>query len=68
MTSLLQEEQLHISVLEMKAFQLTQNAFPFRILGESVIMSNNATVVAYLKKQVGMGSRMMCSLAWLELL
>ena len=39
-------------MLEMKAVQLTVNVFLSRILGESVVlMSNNATVVAHMKKQ-----------------
>ena len=46
---------LHIDVLEM-------NAFLPRIVAESVVlMSDNTTVMAYLKKQEGTFSRVMCS-------
>ena len=53
--------------------QFVLNTFLPRILGESVmLMSKNAIEVAYLKKQGGTISRVMCSLAqeimpWTEL-
>ena len=52
-----EEKKLCIILLEMKAVQLPPIAFLPRVLGESVIlMSNNATVVVFLKKQEGMVS------------
>ena len=57
----------------MKLVPLALNAFLPRILGEAdVLMSDNATVVAYLKKQWGTVSKVLCSLAqetvtWTEL-
>ena len=46
-----QDRELHINTLEMKVVLLALNTFLPRILGESVVlMSNNATVVAYLEK------------------
>ena len=51
-------------MLKMKVIWLYLNAFLSRILGESVIlMSDSATVVAYLKKQGNMVSGVMCSMA-----
>ena len=59
-----EERELHINVLEMEAVQLALNAFLPRILGELVIvMSDSATVVAYVKKQEGIISRLTCILA-----
>ena len=68
-----EEKELLNSVIEMKAAQHTLNAFLPRILGKLIIlMSNNTTVVAYLKKQKGAVCRVMCSLirdimTWTEL-
>ena len=73
MESGLGEKELLNNVIEMKAAQLTLNAFLPRILGKLVIlMSNNTTVVAYLKKQKGAVCGVMCSLirdimTWTEL-
>ena len=63
----------YISVTEIKAVQHTLNTFVPWILGESVVlMSASTTLMAYLKKQGGSLSRVMCSLAqeviaWSEL-
>ena len=46
----------------MKAIQSALNAFLDRLAGESVSMSDNTTVVTYLKKE-GDISKMMCDLA-----
>ena len=43
------EEKLHFSILEMKAVQLTLNAFLPIILEESVLLSDNTTVMANLR-------------------
>ena len=49
---------LHIDVLEMKVVHLASSTFLSLLAWESVIlMSDNATVVAYLKKQGEMVSR-----------
>ena len=48
----LEEEELSISIMEMKAVQLILEAFKSRTIEEDlVLMSDSATVVAYLKKQ-----------------
>ena len=58
------EKALHINIPEIKAVQLALNAFLTRVLGELVILMNdNATVVACLKKQGSIVSRVMYSLA-----
>ena len=59
------EKVLLINILEMKAVVLAaQNTFLNRITGESVVlMSANTTVVAYLKKQRGTVSKVLCNLA-----
>ena len=45
-------EKLHVSVLEMKAVQLALNVFLHRTVGGAlVLMSENASVVVYLKEQ-----------------
>ena len=48
-----QEERLfHINVLEMRAFVLSLAAFPRQLARQSVVlMSDNATVVSYLRNQ-----------------
>ena len=57
-------EELHINMSEMRVVQLTLNAFHPRILEESVVLMNDSiTVVDYLRKQGGIVSRVMCSLA-----
>ena len=54
------KNELHINVLKMKAVQLALNTFLTRIKGESVLlMSDNAMMVANLKKQGGTVSRHM---------
>ena len=58
-----EEKERYIIILEMKTVQLALNAFFPRILGESVILINdNVTVVAHLKKQEGTVPRVMCCL------
>ena len=48
------ESNLNINVLEMKAVQLSQNAFLPQIMRRSlVLMNGNITVLAYLRKQGG---------------
>ena len=67
------ERDLYINILGMTAVQLTLNAYLPRTMRELVVlMSNSATVVAYLKKQGGAVSLDMCKLAqevikWSEL-
>ena len=57
------EQDLHIKVLEMKAVQLAEDAFQHQIMGKSnVLMSDNATVVACIKKR-GTVSGVICDLA-----
>ena len=53
-----EERELQINDLKMKAILFAMNNFLSKIL-----MSENTTVVAYLKKQGGTVSRVMCSLA-----
>ena len=68
-----EEEQLHINVSERKAVCLGLDAFLDTVAGESaVLMSNNAIVITYLKKQGGTMSKALCNLAqeiilWSEL-
>ena len=51
---------MHISVLEMKAVLLVLTAFLDRLTGESVVlMSDNATAVAHLRKQGGTVSKVL---------
>ena len=58
-----EELNLHVNILEMKAVQLALNVFRDWIMGESVVlMSNSATMMAYIKK-LGTVSRVMCNLA-----
>ena len=60
-----EESSLHISLLEMKAVVLALAPFLPQLLGQSVIlMSDNATVVAYLRNQgSGTISRVLCRIA-----
>ena len=59
-----EEKELNINVLKMKVVQLALNIFLSGLLKESIaLMSNNATVVACLKRQGGTVSRVICSLA-----
>ena len=59
-----EEINLHINILEMKVIQLALTAFRDQIMGESVdLMSDNATVVAYMKKQGGTVFQILCDLA-----
>ena len=61
--------EFYIKVLEMKLVILALNALLDRLEGESVIlMSNNTTVMAYLKKQGGTISKVLCSLAQGEMM
>ena len=56
--------ELQIIILKMKAIQLAFSVFLHRITGEILIlMSDNAMVVAYLKKQGGTASLDLCRLA-----
>ena len=58
-----EERQLHINILWMKVVILALKAFLNRLSGESIIlMSDNAIVVAYLKKQGGTVSKVLCDL------
>ena len=59
----MKEESRHISVLEMKAVQPALNALYHQIMEESVVLSDNATVVAYVKKLGSTASRVICDLA-----
>ena len=67
-----EEMNLHINILEMKALQLTVNAFKHRAIRENlVLVSDNITVVAHVKKQGGTLSLDICKLThevmgWLE--
>ena len=67
------EKELHINNLEMKVIQHPLNAFLLRIVGKSVmLLSDNATMVAYLKKHGDTVSRVTYSVAqeiveWLRL-
>ena len=57
-----QEEcSLHINVLEMKAVNLALAAFLPQLSGQSVLMSDNTTVVAYLQHHGGMVSHVLLS-------
>ena len=47
-------KRLHVNILEMKVVLLVLNSFLNMVVEESVVlMYDNATVVAYLKKQGG---------------
>ena len=60
----LRRRRTSTNVLEMMAVILALNTFLYQVSGESVVlMSHNATVVAYLRKQGGTVSRAMCDLA-----
>ena len=57
------EHYLHFNILEMKAVQLALATFRDWIKGESmVLISDNATVVAYIKNQGSTVSRVACAL------
>ena len=57
------EEGIHINFLEMRVVQLVLSTFLPKIIGELVmLMSNNGTMVVYLKKQEGTVSRVICGL------
>ena len=60
-----QEEQvLHINIMEMGVVILALNAFLHQAAGQSfILMSDNTTVVVYLRKQGGTVSRVRCDLA-----
>ena len=59
-----EEKELHINILEVKTVVLALNAFLGNISGESVVLvSNNTTVVTYLKNQGGTMSKVLCNLA-----
>ena len=46
------EKAIHISILEMKAFQLALNAFVHQIMGKSIaLMSSNVILLTYIKKK-----------------
>ena len=58
-----QERLLHINLLEMKALFLGLQAFQEDVAGHHVTaMCDNSTVVAYVNKQGGTGSRSLCLL------
>ena len=67
------EKDLHVIVLEVKAFQLALNAFLLRIIGETLfLMSDSITVLVYFKEERVMVSIDICRLAqeaiaWSEL-
>ena len=59
-----EKKGLHINILERKAVVLALNAFLDTLAEElGVLMSNNITVVAHLKKQDGTASKALCDLA-----
>ena len=59
-----QEKLLHISLLEMKALFLALQSFREDVIGHHVTaMCDNSTVVAYINKQGGTVSWVLCSLA-----
>ena len=50
-TSTVEESELHVCVLQMKAGQLAVDVFKDRIVGKNlVLMSNHTTGVAYLNQ------------------
>ncbi|XP_068212533.1 uncharacterized protein [Palaemon carinicauda] len=58
-----EEKNLHINVLEMMAVQRACLEFIQKLRGNTVaLMCDNATVVAYIKKQGGLKSKELCSL------
>ena len=58
-----QEKLLHINLLEMKALFLALQAFRGDVIGHHVTaMCDNSTVVAYVNKQGGTVSRVLCLL------
>ena len=51
-TRLVEEEKLHINILEIKAIQMTLETFKERLIGEDLFfMNDNASVIAYSKKK-----------------
>ena len=47
-----EKQDLYINILEMKSVQLALDVFQHWIIGESVVLlSNNAIVVAYIRKR-----------------
>ena len=60
----LRGESLHISMLEMRAVVLALATFLRQLSGQSVVlMSDNATVAAYLRSGGGTVSRVLCRMA-----
>ncbi|PIK42864.1 putative TBC1 domain family member 2A [Apostichopus japonicus] len=60
-----QEQYLHINVLEMLAVQRALEAFHTQVRNTRVtIFSDNTTVVAYINRQGGTRSDKLCRLAW----
>ena len=58
-----QDNEFHVDNLEMKAVQLAINTFLGRVMGEVLLLvRNSTTVVAYLQKQGGTVSLIMCKL------
>ena len=58
------EEELNHYITLEKVLQLAENAIRHRIVRRSMILiSNNATVIVYMKKQGGCDSRVICNLA-----
>ena len=56
-----EESSLHIAILEMKATVLPLATFLPQMSGQSVVlMSGNATVVAYLRNQGGTVTHVLC--------
>ena len=59
-----EERDLHINILEMNPVQLALNTFCNWLAGELfILMSDNAILVVYLKKQGDVMSKVMCDLA-----
>ena len=59
-----EESLLHISVPEMRAVVLVSGAFLPQLSGQSVVlMSDNTTVVAYLRNKRGTVSLVLCHMA-----
>ena len=61
----IQEKNLHINILELKAVYLALKHFCQAIQGQTVLIaSDNSTVVSYLNKEGGTKSWEMCLLVW----
>ena len=59
------ESQLHINFLELKAILLALKRFQHLVQGQIVLVTtDNSTVVAYINKERGMRSGLLCALIW----